>query len=116
MHLNYKNTIQYQLPLKRKLGGFGLRSPNNYYIASKITALSNKIDIVKNYFRFEFYDDSNINLNDNLINPNILKLNKIFYNSQNRLDEYIDELYRQFNTFIGLDLFINRLESININY
>ena len=108
MHLNYKQTIHYQLSLRQRSGGFGLRSPKIYYIASKITSLSNKIDRMKKHFRFELYDE--LNMND--LDPQTLAYNKVFFNSQDKLNQYIDELYGKFNEFIGPDLFLERMQSI----
>lgn len=51
-HLNYKETVKYQLPITRRSGGLSLRNPRYYYQATKITALSGKVDKIRQNFRF----------------------------------------------------------------
>ena len=71
MHLSYNQLIQYQLPLKQKCGGLGLRRPKFYYPATKITALSNKVELIKNFFNFQILNESQLNINNNLNNNNL---------------------------------------------
>ena len=100
-HLNYKDTIQYQLPISRKRGGLGLRNPRNYYIATKISSLSGKVNEIKKYFCFELLENNRMNIN---IDPEILKYNQSLIRSQQRYNQYINELIDKFNGWIGPNL------------
>ena len=49
----HKPTIQWQMSLSQRAGGCGMRSPEHYYPATKISAMSIKEDNIKPYFNFD---------------------------------------------------------------
>ena len=52
-HLNLKEIVEYQIQLIPSAGGLGMRSPKHYYLASRISAVCNKLDTLQEYFRFD---------------------------------------------------------------
>ena len=51
-YVNYNQSMQYQMALAIKNGGFGLRRPSEHIIASKITSLSGACQNAENCFRY----------------------------------------------------------------
>ena len=106
-HLNHHQTIQYQLPLTQKRGGFGLRSPDTYHFATRITAFSGKMDKIKILFGFDV--DAN---NESFKNKDDIKYKQIYWDKVKRINEYIDGLYDKLNNFIGPQLIQKRNDNI----
>ena len=102
-HLNFKNTIQYQLPLTQKRGGLGLRSPQNYYTATKISALSGNIDKVKNYLRFDVIELEELNGSDQ-IESEIIYNNRTINIAMDKRYQILNDCIDKFNNYIGPNL------------
>ena len=102
--INYHPTIKYQLPITTKRGGLGMRPPNKHYTASKITALSNKVERVRKCFRFDeikMDESERIRMDTNV---ELLQDDQIFYKSQQKQNDYVNQLQKQFQEEIEPDL------------
>ena len=53
--VNMIPTLQHQIPMSQKRGGFGLRDPRSYQYAAKISSLREKEEVCQRYFMFTSY-------------------------------------------------------------
>ena len=56
---NYNKLMDYQSQLSQKKGGFGLRQPDNYHFAAKLSADGDKEDKIRRFFLFLDMDNDN---------------------------------------------------------
>ena len=92
-YINYHPTMEFQISMTRKRGGLGLRSPKQFYPATKITSLSNKIDKIKKFFKFDDIEDMESNIHK-----------QIYNNKQQKYIQYLDKMIREFNNYLEPDL------------
>ena len=64
-HIQHTPTMKFQLPLRQRSGGFGLRPTQLLIPAARITTLAHKSDIISEYFNFDKIPlDNTANNND----------------------------------------------------
>ena len=98
--LTYKNTMQYQIQMTKKRGGMGLRSPLQFYCATKISTLSGKLDKVQVFFDVGDEDDDE-DMDDEI---KFKLYRESIKRYKNNYHQYIEDQIFDFNNFIGPDL------------
>ena len=98
----HKPTIKWQLSLSQKSGGCGMRAPEHYYPATKISAMSIKEEQIEPYFNFDCNSVDVSSDNTDLLRqqPYITRISAYHVakqNMQNELNEHVQTL----NSFIA---------------
>ena len=97
-HLNHSKTMPFQIPMTRKSGGLGLRSPTIFYSATKITALSDKLECIKGFFEYE------TSMKQDQLNLNNVLLTQQFEKTTIKYIDYEHQMIQEFNEVVGPDL------------
>ena len=93
-HINFTNTMKYQMALPVKAGGFGLRRPSEHIFASKITALTDTCRKAESFF--VFLDEAK--KQENQFNNNFIKSYEWAQSVENSL---LTEMIQKFTAMIA---------------
>ena len=99
-HINVPEVAEYQIPLSTSQGGLGMRNPRQYYHASRISTLNNKIDIIPRFFRFEKLSNGVNNIDD------ITEYNQVFAASQKKHKHQLEKYVTELNAFLSPDVLV----------